>query len=128
MNGLYEILLFLFIFGAVTQGINEMALFSFTMPTNGAQLDNQSVRDIQSGAQTTDMNPYNAVMIVLSFMKVIGAGVVAMFLVAPTIYSIFTMVGADPTWAMIIGTMIQAPLTFITLFGLFEWWTGRSVT
>lgn len=128
MNGLYSILLFLFVFGAVTQGVNELAIFDYTMPTNGAQLSNQTVKDIQSGAETTDLNPFNAFMIIISFMKVIGAGILAMFVVAPTIYTIFTMVGADPTVAMVVATMIQAPLTFVTLFGLFEWWTGRSVT
>lgn len=128
MNGLYLILLFLFCFGAVTAGINELGVFDYTMPTNGAQLDNQTVRNIQSGAEKTDLNPFNAVMVLVSFLKVIGAGVLAMFVIAPTIASIFTMVGADPTMAMIIATMVQAPVTFVTLFGLFEWWTGRSVT
>lgn len=128
MNGLYTILLFLFVFGAVTQGVNELGVFEYQMPTNGAQLDNQTVKDIQSGAETTDLNPFNTIMIVISFMKVIGAGILAMFVVAPTIISIFTMVGADGTIAAVIATMIQAPITFVTLFGLFEWWTGRSVT
>lgn len=128
MNGLYTILLFLFVFGAVTQGFNELNMFSYQMPTNGAQLDNQTVRDIQSGAENTALNPFNVIMVLVSFMKVIGAGVLAMFVVAPTIYSIFTMVGADPTVAMVFATMLQAPITFVTLFGLFEWWSGRSVT
>jgi hypothetical protein len=128
MNGLYTFLLFLFVFGTVTAGINEMALFDYTMPTNGAVLDEGVITDIQSGSEQTSLNPLNAMMIIFSFMKVIGAGIVAMFFVVPTIYTIFTMVGADPTWAMIAAGIIQAPLTFITLFGLFEWWSGRSLT
>lgn len=128
MNGLYSILLFLFIFGAVTQGVNQMQLFDTQMPTNGAQLDNATVRDLQSGAESTTLNPFNTIMIGIAFLKVIGAGVLAMFIVAPTIITIATMVGVDGTFAAIIATMLQAPLTFITLFGLFEWWTGRPVT
>ena len=128
MNGLYQVLLFLFIFGVVTQGINELGVFDYTLPTNGAQLNESAVQDIQSGTEKMDMNPFNGILIALSFMKVIGAGVLAMFCVAPLIFSLFTMAGADGTWAMIIAGLIQAPLTFITLFGLYEWWTGRSLT
>jgi len=128
MNGLYTILLFLFVFGAVTQGINEMNVFEYTVPTTGSQLDNTTIRDLQSGSETTTLNPFNTIMVAVSFLRVIGAGVLAMFVIAPTIVSIFTMVGADGTWAAIVATMIQAPLTFVTLFGLFEWWTGRSVS
>lgn len=127
MNGLYTILLFLFIFGAVTQGINEMGVFDVAMPTNGAQMNTSTITNLQSGALGTDLNPWNTIMVLVSFLKVIGAGVLAMFIVLPTIYTLFTMAGADPTWAMIIGGMIQAPITFITLFGLYEWWTGRAV-
>lgn len=128
MNGLYTILLFLFIFGTVTQGINEMGLFSVAMPTTGAQLNSSTITDLQGGAVGTDLNPWNTIMILVSFLKVIGAGVLAMFIILPTIYTLFTMGGADPTWAMIIAGMLQAPLTFVTLFGLYEWWTGRAVT
>jgi hypothetical protein len=128
MNGLYTILLFLFIFGVVAQGVNEMGVFDYTMPYTGAQIDNGTIDTLQSGALGTDLNPWNTVMIFISFMRVIGAGVLAMFWVAPIISQYFTMAGADGTWAMIIATMLQAPLTFVTLFGLYEWWTGRTVT
>jgi len=129
MNGLYSILLFLFIFGAVTQGVNEMKLFDYSMPTNGAMLDNASIKDLQKGSQdATPLNPFYTIMIAVSFLRVIGAGVLAMFVVAPTIMSLATMMGTDATFAAIIATMLQAPLTFITLFGLFEWYTGRPVT
>lgn len=129
MNGLYTILLFLFILGATTQGVNELGVFDTTLPpVNGTQLSAGTVTNLQHGSEGTDLNPLNAVMIFLSFIKVIGAGVLAMFWIAPLISGYFTMAGADPVWAGIIATMLQAPLTFITLFGLYEWWTGRSVT
>jgi hypothetical protein len=127
MNGFYYILLFLFCFGAVTQGVNELAIFDYTVPTNGAQISNQTVRDIQSGSEQTALNPFNAIMVLVSFMKIIGMGVVAMFTIIPVIVEIFTMVGMDMGTALIMAGMIQAPVTFVTLFGLFEWWTGRSV-
>lgn len=129
MNGLYTIVMFLFIFGAVSQGVNEMGVFTTTMPTpNGTQLQYAQVQDLQSGTTNTDFNMSNGLMVLWSFLKVIGAGVMAIFWVAPFIYNLFVLVGADGTWAAIVATMLQAPLTMVLLFGLYEWWTGRSVT
>jgi hypothetical protein len=121
--------MFLFIFGAVSQGVNEMGVFNAAMPVpNGTQVQYSNVKDLNTGAINTDLNPWNTVMIFLSFIKVIGAGVIAIFFVAPFIYNMFVLVGVDGTWAAIVATMLQAPLTMVLLFGLYEWWTGRSVT
>jgi hypothetical protein len=128
MNGLYSLLLFLFVFGAVTGAINSLGVFDTAIPTNGAQLNTSTVRDIQAGSENTPIFFLNYVMVAVAFLKVIGAGVLAMFLVAPLIYQIFTMMGMDAVTAGAISLMIQAPITFVTLFGLFEWWSGRQVT
>jgi hypothetical protein len=128
MNGLYSILLFLFCFGAVTAGINQLGIFDYTLPTNGATLDNQTVKDLQSGAETTSLNPFNVISIGISFLSVMGHGVVAMFMVYFTVVDVFAMFGVDGTMAGVLATIVQAPLTFVALFGLFEWWTGRYVS
>jgi len=129
MNGLYTIVMFLFIFGAVSQAVNDMGVFTTTMPSpNGTQLQYSQVQDIQSGTANTDFNISNGVMVLWSFLKVIGAGVMAVFWVYPFIKDIFVLVGVDAVFAGIVATMLQAPLTITLLFGLYEWWTGRSVT
>lgn len=128
MNGLYSMLLFLFIFGIVIGGINEMGLNAVAIPTSGVQLNETVITDLQSGASGLDLNPLNTLMVVIKFLKVMGAGILAMFFVFPIIYGFLTMAGADPAWALIVSGMIQAPLTFVTLWGLFEIWTARSVT
>lgn len=128
MNGLYTLLLFLFILGTVTQGVNELGIFDFKVPTNGAQLNQSTVVNIQEGTAALDYNPVNYAMMIGSFMKVIGAGILAMFAVAPLIYNFMVMLGFGAGLATIVSLAVQAPITFITLFGLFEWWTGRQVT
>jgi len=129
MNGLYTIVMFLFIFGAVSQMVNDMGVFSTAMPLpNGTKLQYSQVQEIQSGTANTDFNMSNPLMVLWSFLKVIGAGVMAVFWAAPFVHDIFVLVGLNDAWAWIIATMIQAPLTMILLFGLYEWWTGRSVT
>lgn len=129
MNGLYTILLFLFVFGAVTQGFNELGLFTFNLPTSPNQVPNYStVTNMQSGAESTPLNAWNTIQMILSMMKVIGAGVIAMFWIAPIITPYFTLMGINAVMAGALCTMIQAPLTIIAIVGLYEWWTGRSVT
>ena len=52
----------------------------------------------------------------------------AMVTIVPLVYGILVSVGADPIFAGIAAMSLQAPITYVTVFGLYEWWTGRSVT
>jgi hypothetical protein len=128
MNGLYQILLFLFIFGAVTQGINEMAIFPVKVTSINTTISGATVTNLQSGALSQSANDFNVWNTVFSFMRVIGMGLTALVTVIPVVWTICVNAGCDPTLAAIMAGLLQAPLTIVTLFGLFEWWTGRQVT
>jgi hypothetical protein len=128
MNGLYQIFLFLFIFGAVTQGINEMAVFPTKMVSINTSISGATVTDLQSGALSQPANDFNIWSVVSSFMRVIGMGLTSLVTVVPVVWTICVNAGCDPTLAAIMAGLLQAPLTIVTLFGLFEWWTGRQIT
>jgi hypothetical protein len=128
MNGLYQIFLFLFIFGAVTQGINEMAVFPTKMTSINTSISGATVTNLQSGALSQAPSDFNAWEVIQSFMRVIGMGLTAMVTVVPVVWTICVNAGADPVLAGIMAGLLQAPLTVVTLFGLFEWWTGRQIT
>lgn len=129
MNGLYDMLLFLFVLGAVTQGFNEFALFGSTPSETGVvALNNESVMEVQEGALATGAANYSAIDILFSFMKVIGMGVVAMFTIIPMVIQWGTAMGCPFELATGIAAMLQAPISFVTLMGLYELWTGRSTT
>ena len=128
MNGLYDILLFLFILGSVTQGFNEVGVFGVTVPDAGLSLNETSVTEIQDSANSVDINDYSLWNIIAAFMRVIGAGVVAMFTIVPLCVSIFQSVGLDLGLSLILAGILQAPVTLVTLFGLYEWWRSTSVT
>jgi hypothetical protein len=61
-------------------------------------------------------------------MMALGTGIVALVAVGYPIYSIMVGVGATPTFALAASGLIQACVTFVTVWGLYELWTGRSVT
>jgi hypothetical protein len=129
MNGLYSLLLFLFIFGifaGIFNGLNAFPDNKF--PDAGYKIDNTTVTELQSAgtSQTTsDFSIWNLIQI---FMTSLGSGITALFLVGYVIYGIMLGIGADPGFSLAISGGIQAIVTFITLWGLYELWTGRSVT
>jgi hypothetical protein len=125
MNGLYDILLFLFILGAVSQGFNESGYFAVHVPDAGATMDNATVREIHQNAVNQSTNEFNWIEVIKSFMRVIGSAILAMFTIIPMVAGIMTSVGVDFGTALVMATMLQLPVTFVTLFGLYEFWTGR---
>ena len=129
MNGLYEMLLFLFILGAATQGINELGMFDMTIPETGVDsIGEEQVQELHSGAVSTGSSDYSTIEIVLAFMKVIGMGIVAMFTIVPMVVQWGTAIGCPMALVLIFGGILQAPITYVTLFGLWEFWTGRPAS
>jgi hypothetical protein len=128
MNGLYDLLLFLFIFGICAGLVNGLGVFSQKVPDPGYTISDTSVTELQSAgtSQTTsDFSIWNLIQI---FMTALGSGIVALFAVGVLIYGIMQSIGVDPTFSLAVSGAVQAIVTFITLFGLYELWTGRSVT
>jgi hypothetical protein len=128
MNGLYDLLLFLFIFGICAGLINGLGVFSQKLPDAGYKIDETSVTELQSAGtsqSTSDFSVWNLIQI---FMTALGSGIVALFAVGVLIYGLLLGVGADPAFSLAVSGAIQAVVTFVTLFGLYELWTGRSVT
>jgi len=128
MVGLYDILLVLFLFGLLCGGANELRTFEMKVPASGFTISNSTVTEIQSGALSQPANDFSAWEIIQSFMRVIGSGIVALFAIGILVYNLFNSAGAAPEICLFAASIIQAPVTFVTLFGLYEWWTGRSVT
>lgn len=128
MNGLYDIILFLFILGAVTQGFQELGVtFGVSVPNSGLTISESTVTELESGATSTETSDYSTWTILMSFLRVIGSAVLACFTIIPLCISIFQAVGISFDISLILATILQAPVTLITMFGLYEFWTGRSV-
>jgi len=128
MNGLYDILLFLFVLGAITQGFNELGYFDQKIPDSGISLSENNVEEIHEATLGMEANEFNWIEVIISFMRVIGAGILAMFTIVPMVIGVMQLVGADFTFSVIVAGILQAPVTYVTLFGLWEFWTGRAST
>ena len=128
MNGFYNMFLCLFLLGAVGGAVNELHVFGMNVPTQTMRIDDAVVSDFQSGAESQTTSDFSVWEVVSSFMRVVGSGVTALFLVGLTVCDLWTMAGGDAAIGLVLGGLVQAPVTFVTLFGLYELWTGRSVT
>lgn len=128
MNGLYDILLFLFVLGAVTQGFNELGYFDQQIPDSGLILSESNVQEIHEATLDKEPSDFNWIEVINSFMRVIGAGILAMFTIIPMVIGVMQMVGAEYSFSLIVAGILQAPITFVTLFGFWEFWTGRAST
>jgi hypothetical protein len=128
MVGLYDILFILLCFGLITGAVNELGIFEMKVPTSGFTISNSTVTEIQEGALSQTANDFSVWEVIQSFMRVIGSGLVALFAIGVLVYGMFNTVGAAPEICLMAAGLVQAPVTFVTLFGLYEWWTGRSLT
>jgi hypothetical protein len=128
MVGLYDILFVLFCFGLLTGAVNELGIFEMKVPASGFTISNSTVTEVQAGALSQPANDFSAWEVIQSFMRVVGSGLTSLFAIGILVYGLFNTVGAAPEICLLAAGMVQAPVTFVTLFGLYEWWTGRSVT
>jgi hypothetical protein len=52
----------------------------------------------------------------------------AMFTIIPLAVTWLMAVGLEQGLSFALAGFLQVPITFVTIFGLYEFWTGRSVT
>ena len=124
MSSGWYILLFLFTLGVITGAIGELGIWD-THFTNNQYTSTQetlsgAIESVQS-VQPTIIAPYQWMM---SFFKVIGAGLLAMISVSAVFWAFgFT---SDPVTLFAI-TVLQTPEYLVMFIWLFEVVTGRSV-
>jgi hypothetical protein len=129
MNGLYDILLVLFIFGAVIGFANSVHLFPHnTLPDAGYKIDTTTVTELQSAGASQTTNDFSIWSLIQTFMTAIGSGIVSLVAIGFVINGLLLSTGADPDFALKVSGLIQACATIVTVWGLYEMWTGRSVT
>jgi hypothetical protein len=129
MNGFYDFLLFLIMFGAVAGFFNATGVFdTMTLPDSGLSITETQVTSFQSGAEAQTTNDFSVWSIISMFMKGMGTWIKVVFLLGVVVYDTLTMIGCPAIIAAPIGLLVQLPTNFITFVGLYEWWTGRSLT
>jgi len=128
MNGFYDIILVLFIFGAVGQCFNEFQVFGVVIPDSGVTISESTVTEYQSSTSPTTVDDFTWTNIILSGLKILGSAMLAVFTIIPLVISLCQAVGVDFATAATLALIIQVPIWFVTIAGWYEWSTGRSLT
>lgn len=122
---LWSIALCLFIVGAGTSAVNDLGVFSSKVP--GSQYTNISgaeVQDISQSAVTTGINPLFTFFMIQMFMKALISGFLAILSILPLFCSVLSAFGIPLTISIPIGMIIQMPVWYVMLNGLFQMFTG----
>ena len=110
----YPILVFIFIFGAVAGYVNETGLYTsvYTIPHGSSVMTEGSVQELTTQAQAVNPSPLSYLDWISLFIKVIAAGVTALFTLGPLLESFGIPSG--------MAGMFVSPLGIILAFWLVE--------
>ena len=129
MNGFYDFLLFLIIFGAIAGFFSAVGVFDkMAVPSTGLTVSQSTVTEFQSGAESQNSTDFSVWDIISMGLKGLFTWIKVVFLLGVMVYDIAVQMGCPTAIAAAIGALIQLPTNFITFVGLYEWWTGRSLT
>ena len=115
----YPILIFIFLLGSVSAGINGLNIYEQKLPVSGAAMQMKEVESINAQMVETGKNP--ALMLVDGLVmmgKCVVAGLLAIVTLGPLLDSYHIPSG--------IYGMFLSPLAFVVVMWLFELWLGRS--
>ncbi len=124
---LWSIALCLFIFGFGVTCVNDLNVFGTTVPvTNVATVTEGEITDISEQVSTTGLNPLFTFFVVQTFMKAMVSGFLAILSILPIFISLLGAFGVPVTISLPIGMIIQGPIWFVMLNGLYQMYTGYN--
>jgi hypothetical protein len=130
MNGFYDVVLVLIIFGAGISVMNDLAgpVFGIQMADSGFHISEATVTEYQSSTSPTTVDDFTWTNLILMGLKAIGSAVLAVITIIPAIVTLLGMFGVDPVVSASLAALLQGPVWWITITGWFEWSSGRSLT
>ena len=125
-SGIYYLLLALFMFGAVSSGINTLGIAPVKIPARDMSMGVATVTDYSNAA--TSSPSFDMGSAIVSFLKILGGGVTAIFASPVIFYDWMILAGANSGIAMVVGGIFGVPLTLFVLVNLYDLATGRNTT
>jgi hypothetical protein len=116
---LYKIILFLFILGSVSTGINSSGIFPVNVPVQTtATMSQAQITDLTNSTKGP-VSPLSMITITMLFVSSILGGLLAVVFVVPLMLS----------WGvpLYIALMFQGPLWIVEAFGVYQILTGIRV-
>lgn len=126
---LWSIALFLFVFGFAVSAVNDLAIYDATVP--GPEYNGPTeaeVKDVSEAAVNVGLSPLFIFFIIQTFAKAMLSGFLAVLTILPLFCSILTAFGIPLLISVPIGMVIQGPVWFVELNGIYQLLTGYNET
>ena len=124
MSSGWYLFLFLFILGVTAQGFNQFGIWQVKYPESQFSVTNDMITSTETGVQSSNISIFVIYQWVVTFLTIIGSGVLAVISLGLLFYGMGWPIG-------IIGAavlqLIQLPANLIIFVWLFELWTQRSI-
>jgi hypothetical protein len=130
MNGFYDIILILIIFGAAGSLFNDMVapVFGVNAPSGGFEVTEDKFTEYQSSTNPTTVDDFTWTNIILMGLRMLGSAALAVVTIIPLVISICMTCGLDFETSAMLAVVIQGPVWWVCITGWYEWSTGRSLT
>ena len=121
----YDVVLFLFIFGFASQALVEIGGLT-AIPVSKPAITEAQVTDMTSGMTNVGVSALLPYQIIISFLKVIGMGVIAIFTILPLFLQYTSALNVPLIVAVPVGMIIQGPVWWVELNGLYQMASGHT--
>ena len=122
----YSVVIALFVFGFVCQALVEIGGLS-AIPVSKASISEAQVTDLQNGmTDAAALGPLFPYQIIVTFIRVIGMGVIAIFSILPLFLQYTGALHISPLVAIPVGMIIQGPLWWVEINGLYQMTSGHT--
>jgi len=130
MNMLVDIILVLVLIGSVGQGFNELVgygVLKVGVPSGGMKITEDKFTEYQSSTNPTTVDEFTFTNIILSGLRIIGSALLAVITIIPLVVQTCMACGVDFETSVKLAAMLQGPIWLISIFGWYEWSTGRNL-
>ena len=123
---LYDIVLFLFLFGAVCQTINTIGAFPSQIPASSAVITQAQVNEVSSGITTVSpLNYFFVYQIIVMIGSIVVMGAVAVATIIPLWLSWTSVFGINPLVAIAVIMPVQIGIYWVMINGYYQQFTGH---
>lgn len=124
---LWSIALCLFIFGFGVSAVNSLGIFNATVPgPQHTAISSEEITDVSEQVMSTGLNPLFIFFVIQTIGRALISGFIAILSILPLFCTTLGAFGIPLLISVPIGMLIQGPIWFVMLNGLFQMITGYN--
>ena len=118
---LWSIALCLFIFGFGVSMVNSLAIFNATVPgPEQTAISSDEITDVSEEVMNTGLNPLFIFFVIQTVGRALISGFIAILSILPIFLATLGAFGIPATVSLPIGMLIQGPIWFVMLNGIYQ--------